>query len=141
MGLATCRRMVEEGARVAVVDLDADAAQAAAKELDGLAYQADVGDATRMDEVMREAARALGGLSILFNNKPLDLLRVNAVGLLSFFCKLPNTSCFVIQDAEFLEVGTGPRQPIRYLSQPAFWIMEHFKLLVRQVKNISNLVS
>jgi NAD(P)-dependent dehydrogenase (short-subunit alcohol dehydrogenase family) len=68
MGLATCRRMVEEGARVAVVDLDADAAQAAAKELDGLAYQADVGDATRMDEVMREAARALGGLSILFNN-------------------------------------------------------------------------
>ena len=37
IGAATVRRMAEEGARVAVVDLDGDGAERLAKEIDGLA--------------------------------------------------------------------------------------------------------
>src|SRR5437870_4599216 len=42
IGAATCRRMSEEGAAVSVLDLDGDAAERVAKEIDGHAYQVDV---------------------------------------------------------------------------------------------------
>ena len=45
IGRATCRRMAEEGARVAVLDFNAEAAQAVADEIGGISYQVDVGDA------------------------------------------------------------------------------------------------
>jgi NAD(P)-dependent dehydrogenase (short-subunit alcohol dehydrogenase family) len=50
IGLATARRLAAEGARVVCVDIDAAGAEAAAKEIGGLAVQADV---TSKDDVAR----------------------------------------------------------------------------------------
>jgi NAD(P)-dependent dehydrogenase (short-subunit alcohol dehydrogenase family) len=50
IGLATARRLAGEGARVVCVDIDAAGAEAAAKEVGGLAVQADV---TSKDDVTR----------------------------------------------------------------------------------------
>jgi NAD(P)-dependent dehydrogenase (short-subunit alcohol dehydrogenase family) len=50
IGLATARRLAAEGARVVCVDIDLDSAEAAAKEVGGLAVQADV---TSKDDVAR----------------------------------------------------------------------------------------
>lgn len=68
IGRATCRRMAEEGARVAVVDIDGDRAQAVADEIDGIAYVADVTDSAALAQAADDAAAKLGGLSLLFNN-------------------------------------------------------------------------
>ncbi|MGZ6973177.1 MAG: SDR family NAD(P)-dependent oxidoreductase [Acidimicrobiia bacterium] len=68
IGRATCRRMAEEGARVAVVDIDGDRAAAVASEIDGLAYVADVTDYQALADAADAAAAKLGGLSLLFNN-------------------------------------------------------------------------
>jgi NAD(P)-dependent dehydrogenase (short-subunit alcohol dehydrogenase family) len=55
IGLATARRLASEGARVVCVDIDAARADAAAKEVGGLAVQADV---TSKDDVARIYATA-----------------------------------------------------------------------------------
>jgi NAD(P)-dependent dehydrogenase (short-subunit alcohol dehydrogenase family) len=68
IGRATCRRMAEEGARVAVVDIDGEGAAAVAEEIDGIAYTADVTDYSQLATAADGAAAALGGLSIVFNN-------------------------------------------------------------------------
>jgi NAD(P)-dependent dehydrogenase (short-subunit alcohol dehydrogenase family) len=68
IGLATARRMVEEGARVAVLDVDAEGAAAAAAELGGVAIVADVADPEACGRGVQDAADALGGLTVLFNN-------------------------------------------------------------------------
>jgi NAD(P)-dependent dehydrogenase (short-subunit alcohol dehydrogenase family) len=68
IGAATCRRMAAEGAAVAVLDLDGEAAEAVAKETGGLAYGVDVADADALRAAVRDAADAMGGLSVLFNN-------------------------------------------------------------------------
>ena len=74
IGLATARRLAAEGARVALLDVDGAGAQAAAKEIGGLALEADVTDAARLEAACAEAARALGELSILVNNAGAGLL-------------------------------------------------------------------
>lgn len=68
IGLATCRRLVAEGARVAILDVQQDLAHAAARELGGFAFAADVGDAEAVERGMQSAADALGGIDLLFNN-------------------------------------------------------------------------
>ncbi len=68
IGRATCRRMAEEGARVAVVDIDGDRATTVADEIDGVAYVADVTDYDALAGAADAAAETLGGLSLLFNN-------------------------------------------------------------------------
>jgi len=96
IGLATCRRLAQEGARVAVLDLKREAAEAAAKEIEGVAFEVDVADAAAVERAMDGAAQALGGLHLLFNNAgagavrtlhrytPEDverLVRVNLIGV------------------------------------------------------------
>ena len=44
IGRATARRMAEEGAAVAVIDINGDAAHEVAEEIDGTAFVADVTD-------------------------------------------------------------------------------------------------
>jgi meso-butanediol dehydrogenase / (S,S)-butanediol dehydrogenase / diacetyl reductase len=68
IGRATCRRMTEEGAQVAVLDVDGDAAEAVAKEIDGAAYAVDVGDPDGLRAAVDAAALELGGLSVMYNN-------------------------------------------------------------------------
>jgi NAD(P)-dependent dehydrogenase (short-subunit alcohol dehydrogenase family) len=68
IGRATCRRMAAEGARVAVVDIGGDAAEAVATEIGGIAFAADVTDYAALSAAADEAAAALDGLSIVFNN-------------------------------------------------------------------------
>jgi NAD(P)-dependent dehydrogenase (short-subunit alcohol dehydrogenase family) len=68
IGLATARRMAEEGARVALVDLDRERVEAAGRELGAPAFAADVRDAAALEAAFGAAAERLGGLSLLFNN-------------------------------------------------------------------------
>ena len=53
---------------MAVVDIDASSAEKVAAEVGGRAYPLDVADASAMQEAARDAADAMGGLSLLFNN-------------------------------------------------------------------------
>ena len=68
IGRATCRRMAEEGAQVAVLDVNAESAEAVADEIGGIAFGVDVGDPDAMREAVDAAAAELGGLSIIYNN-------------------------------------------------------------------------
>jgi NAD(P)-dependent dehydrogenase (short-subunit alcohol dehydrogenase family) len=68
IGRATCRRFAEEGAEVAVVDLDGDAAAAVASEFGGAAFAVDVGDADAVRTAVDDAAARMGGLDTVFNN-------------------------------------------------------------------------
>jgi 3(or 17)beta-hydroxysteroid dehydrogenase len=70
LGAATCRAFVREGARVAVADIDAGAAQALARELGGAAraYTLDVTDETAWDATVAQVLEDLGGLHVLVNN-------------------------------------------------------------------------
>ena len=68
IGRATARRMAEEGARVAVIDINGDAAREVAAEIDGTAHTADVTDPDALSGAVDDAVRAMGGLSTLFNN-------------------------------------------------------------------------
>jgi NAD(P)-dependent dehydrogenase (short-subunit alcohol dehydrogenase family) len=96
IGRATCRRLAVEGARVAVLDLNGEVAASVADDVDGRGYQVDVADAGQMQRTIEQAARAMGGLSILFNNagiggfSPIDgyspdewdrVMRVNLYGV------------------------------------------------------------
>jgi 3-oxoacyl-[acyl-carrier protein] reductase len=68
LGRAYCKALAGEGAKVVVADIDRDAAQAVAKEVDGLAVTADV---TSEQDTRAMAARALeahGAIDILVNN-------------------------------------------------------------------------
>jgi NAD(P)-dependent dehydrogenase (short-subunit alcohol dehydrogenase family) len=68
IGLAVCQRFCAEGARLAVFDLNAGAAERTAKELDGLAYAVDVADGAAVERAVRRAAERMGGLDVLVNN-------------------------------------------------------------------------
>jgi NAD(P)-dependent dehydrogenase (short-subunit alcohol dehydrogenase family) len=68
IGAATCRRMTDEGARVAIFDINGDGAEVLAKELDGLAYTVDVTNFDAVQSAVDDAHEKLGGLSLLYNN-------------------------------------------------------------------------
>ncbi len=68
IGRATCRRMAQEGARVAVLDVDGDSAESVAREIDGVAFGVDVGDPDALRGIVDAAVSELGGLSIIYNN-------------------------------------------------------------------------
>jgi meso-butanediol dehydrogenase / (S,S)-butanediol dehydrogenase / diacetyl reductase len=68
IGRATCHRMTEEGASVAVLDVDGDAASLVAKEIDGVGFAVDVSDPDGLREVVDAAVASLGGLHLLYNN-------------------------------------------------------------------------
>jgi len=70
IGLATARLFIAEGARVAITGRSQATLDAAAAELGEnlLAIQADVTDVAAIEQAVGEAARAFGGLDILFAN-------------------------------------------------------------------------
>jgi NAD(P)-dependent dehydrogenase (short-subunit alcohol dehydrogenase family) len=70
IGGAIAQCLAEEGARVAVLDLDLEAARAHAAALGrgALAFAGDAADADAVGETLMRAARDLGGLDIMVNN-------------------------------------------------------------------------
>jgi NAD(P)-dependent dehydrogenase (short-subunit alcohol dehydrogenase family) len=69
IGRATCLRLRQEGALVALLDIDGEAAAAVAEELGGgPVVAADVSDGEAMDAAVQRVAAELGGLTILVNN-------------------------------------------------------------------------
>ncbi len=69
IGLACCRLLAEAGARVVVVDRDAEAAAAAAQGFDGgLAFGLDVADAQAVQRQFAAIAGQAGRIDILVNN-------------------------------------------------------------------------
>jgi NAD(P)-dependent dehydrogenase (short-subunit alcohol dehydrogenase family) len=68
IGAATCRRFADEGAMVAVVDVNGEAARAVAEDVGGIAYEVDVTDFSGVAWAFRDADEQLGGLTTIFNN-------------------------------------------------------------------------
>jgi NAD(P)-dependent dehydrogenase (short-subunit alcohol dehydrogenase family) len=70
IGKATARRFVEEGACVAIFDLDAGAAAGAAADLgpDNIGLACDVRDRARCKAAVAEVVKRLGRVDILVNN-------------------------------------------------------------------------
>ena len=69
IGEATCVRLAEEGARVAVLDIDEGAAQLTAKLAgEGLAVVADVSDTAAVDAALETVEAELGPVDVWVNN-------------------------------------------------------------------------
>ncbi len=68
IGRATAVRFASEGASVAVLDRDADAADAVANEVGGAAHTVDVRDGDAMSAAVRAVAERHGRLDVLVNN-------------------------------------------------------------------------
>lgn len=67
LGAATARALAEAGARVAVLDLDGDAAGRVAREIGGLAVACDVADAASAEQAVATARAAHGPARIAVN--------------------------------------------------------------------------
>jgi NAD(P)-dependent dehydrogenase (short-subunit alcohol dehydrogenase family) len=75
IGLAIARRFVEEGARLALVDVRSDEVKAAAGSLPGAtAIVADLADPEQAKSAVLDGADALGGLDVLVNNAGILLM-------------------------------------------------------------------
>src|SRR5690242_11188348 len=66
LGAATARALAEKGAKVAVLDISRDGANAVAEEIGGLAFACDVTQETAAD-ALDEAAQAHGTARVLVN--------------------------------------------------------------------------
>src|SRR5580700_8644519 len=82
IGRATARLFAEQGARVAILDLDSAAAKGAAEELGPghIGIGCDVGDLTNCRQAAEQAIAAFGKVDILINNagisQPLKLMDI-----------------------------------------------------------------
>jgi 3-oxoacyl-[acyl-carrier protein] reductase len=69
IGAAICRRLADEGATVAALDVALDAAQALADDLpNAAAIYADVSDSASVEEALTKVETDLGPLAIMVNN-------------------------------------------------------------------------
>lgn len=80
IGLATARRLAADGANVAIWDINEEAAQAAAQELNdaghrALASKVDVSKRADVDAAVAQIREAFGPVSILVNNAGITLFR------------------------------------------------------------------
>jgi NAD(P)-dependent dehydrogenase (short-subunit alcohol dehydrogenase family) len=68
-GRAIAEKLLDQGARVALVDVDTDALQSACSPYaDAIAVTADVTDLASMEQAVSKTEQAFGGLDILVNN-------------------------------------------------------------------------
>lgn len=74
IGRATVERFLAEGARVAVLDLDAAALAALPDAADMTRWTCDITDPAAVTRVVADAARALGGIDALVNAAGVDLV-------------------------------------------------------------------
>ncbi len=68
LGLASARRMAEEGARIVAVDIDEQACALAAKETGGEFVVADVADEEQVRDLFDGVADRYGRIDVAFNN-------------------------------------------------------------------------
>jgi len=68
IGKASCIAFAREGAKVVVVDLKKDTAEATAKEIGGAAFGADVSKAKDVEAMVKFAEDTFGKLNVIFNN-------------------------------------------------------------------------
>ncbi|HEY2324636.1 MAG TPA: glucose 1-dehydrogenase [Thermoanaerobaculia bacterium] len=68
IGKASCIAFAREGAKVVVVDLKKETAEATAKEVGGVAFAADVSKASDAEGMVKFAEETYGRLDIVFNN-------------------------------------------------------------------------
>ena len=68
MGADAAVLFAEEGAQVAVADVDGAAAEKVASEVGGLAVQVDVSDEESVQRMYLAAAERFGGIDVLYNN-------------------------------------------------------------------------
>jgi 3alpha(or 20beta)-hydroxysteroid dehydrogenase len=71
-GLAVATRLADEGARLVLVDRDADALAAAASKLSGLPVVADVSVESEVDGYVAAAMDAHGRIDLFFNNAGIE---------------------------------------------------------------------
>lgn len=67
MGEATARYLAQHGARVALLDLNVDAARKVADEIDGEAFACDVADAVSAEQAIEDAVSKFGMPRLLVN--------------------------------------------------------------------------
>ena len=136
IGLATVRRLAQEGATVVVADLNDDAGEALAAQVGGAYVHTDVADKEDVDRLFATAVEKYGTLDIAFNNAGIsppeddsildtDLeawRRVQEVNLTSVFlcCKaalpymLEQKSGSIINTASFVAVMGAATSQISY---------------------------
>jgi NAD(P)-dependent dehydrogenase (short-subunit alcohol dehydrogenase family) len=68
IGLATARRLADEGAHVVIGDMDPSSGQAAADEVNGMFVQCNVTDAGDVAELFRATKDRYGSIDVAFNN-------------------------------------------------------------------------
>jgi NAD(P)-dependent dehydrogenase (short-subunit alcohol dehydrogenase family) len=68
MGADAAVRFTEEGAQVAVADVDGEAAEMVASEVGGLAVQVDVSDEASVEAMYAATAERFGAVDVLYNN-------------------------------------------------------------------------
>jgi NAD(P)-dependent dehydrogenase (short-subunit alcohol dehydrogenase family) len=75
IGAAVARRFAAEGARVAVLDRNGDAAEAVAAEVGGKAQTLDVRDGDALNDAIGKIVAAVGRIDVLVNNAGIGDLR------------------------------------------------------------------
>lgn len=80
IGGATCRRFAKQGARVAVFDMNLEAAQRVATEIsasggEAMAFQCDITNRGEVDEAVAAAESRLGPVDVLVNNAGWDVFK------------------------------------------------------------------
>jgi NAD(P)-dependent dehydrogenase (short-subunit alcohol dehydrogenase family) len=73
IGAATARRLARDGARVALLDRRASAAEAIAAEIDGIAIEVDVAEGPATTDAVDAAAASLAGLDVVVANAGMGL--------------------------------------------------------------------
>ncbi|MFM7410101.1 MAG: SDR family NAD(P)-dependent oxidoreductase, partial [Actinomycetota bacterium] len=68
LGAATAELMTNRGARVAIADINVDAANDLARRLDGIALQCDVTDSAQVRSAVQTTVEKLGALDVMVNN-------------------------------------------------------------------------
>jgi len=68
IGAATCRAFAAAGAKVVVVDVNADGAKKVASEFGGLAVACDISNEQAINELVKRTEDELGQVDVFFSN-------------------------------------------------------------------------